>query len=267
MVVAVAKVRDEADVIEPIIRQMASQVDFLIVADNRSTDGTRELLDALSGELPLSVRDDPQPGHYQDQVLTALAQEAAQRGAEWILPFDGDEWHRSSHGRIADVLGDRPEAIAVATTYDHVPTGEDDTGQTDPTARIAWRERLPFSMPKVACRALPGLTIHMGSHVARYGRSVEQVDGLLEIRHFKYRSPQQFLRKIANGAEAIAMTGFISPICEHWREYGSILREGGAPALERAFYDRHYRDDPRAEIIVDGQRHPPLIFDPVRDIS
>jgi glycosyltransferase involved in cell wall biosynthesis len=264
MVAAVAKVRDEADVIEPIVRQMATQVDFVLVADHGSEDGTREILESLSRELPLSVTDDRTPGHYQDRTLTALAKEAAERGAEWVLPFDGDEWHYSPHGRIADVLMERPEAIAIATTYDHVPSGEDDLDQADPTLRIGWRERDPFPMPKVACRTLPGLMILIGSHSAWYGHPVDSVDGLLEIRHFKYRSAEQFVRKIRNGAEAIAMTDFPPQICDHWRKYGAILEGGGPPALERIFRERHYREDPRAEVVIEGETRLSLLFDPVR---
>ena len=53
---AVTMVRDEADIIETTVRHMLTQVDVVIVADNRSVDGTREILDSLPGALPLGQR-------------------------------------------------------------------------------------------------------------------------------------------------------------------------------------------------------------------
>jgi glycosyltransferase involved in cell wall biosynthesis len=261
-VAAVSMVRDEADIVESTVRQMASQVDFLIVADNRSVDGTREILDSLATELPLSVVDEPQRAYYQSQTINALAGQAAEKGAEWIVPFDADEWCFSPHGRLGDVLAERPEALVFAASHIHVPTSEDAAEEPDPIRRLGWRERSPDDLPKVACRVLPGMTISQGNHVARYGRRVTQTRGQFAIRHFPYRSPEQFERKIRNGAAAIAATAFVSPICAHWREYGIAFKEGGSAALRRAFRERHYRDDPRAELIVDGEALPPLIFDP-----
>jgi glycosyltransferase involved in cell wall biosynthesis len=246
------------------VRQIADQVDFLIVADNRSVDGTREILDSLAAELPLSVVEEPQPGYYQSQTINALATQAAERGAEWIVPFDADEWCFSPHGRLGDVLAERTEALVFAASHSHVPTSEDIAVEPDPIRRLGWREQNPDKLPKVACRVLPGMTISQGNHVASYGRRVARTRGQFAIRHFPYRSPEQFEHKIRNGSAAIAATAFVSPICAHWREYGIALREGGSEALQRAFHERHYRDNPRAEIVVDGEALPPLVFDPVQ---
>lgn len=263
VVAAVSMVRDEADVVEATVRQMASQADFLIVADNRSVDGTREILDSLATELPLTVVDEPQRAYYQAQTINALAARAAERGAEWILPFDADEWCFSPLGRLGDVLAERPEEIVFATSHTHVATGEDAAGEADPIRRLGWRRPDPDPLPKVACRVLPGMTISQGNHVAEYGRRVARTRGQYAIRHFPYRSPEQFERKIENGAAAIAATAFVDPICEHWRGYGVTLREGGAEALRGAFHEHHYREDPRAELVRDGEVLPPLVYDPV----
>ena len=77
-VVAVTMVKNEADVIETTIRHIAAHVDHVIVADNGSTDGTRELLD----ELPCEVIDDPDPAYYQSRKMSALADYAA-----WLRTF------------------------------------------------------------------------------------------------------------------------------------------------------------------------------------
>ena len=53
---AVTMVRDEADIIETTVRHMLTQVDVVIVADNRSVDGTREIVE----QLPVHLLDDPE---------------------------------------------------------------------------------------------------------------------------------------------------------------------------------------------------------------
>lgn len=262
MVIAISMVRDEADIVESTVRHMATQVDRLVIADNRSQDGTRDLLEALSKELPLTVLDEPQVGYYQSQAMTELARRAEANGAEWIVPFDADEWHYSPHGRIADVLHDCRGEIVMAPCYNHVATGEDSPEQTDPVVRLRWRERAPYHLPKVVCRASPDLTIGQGNHTVSYGREVDRVRGKLAIRHFPYRSPEQFERKIRNGAAAIKATGFVESVCIHWRTYGAALEADGPQGLERVFYEHHYRQDPRADVPGGDERPGPLVLDP-----
>lgn len=258
MVVAVSMVRDEADVIEATVRRMAGQVDRLIVADNQSTDGTREILDQLSRELPLEVLDDPEPGYYQSRKMTGLAERARLAGASWVVPFDADEvWLPRQRGTIARHLQSFPPNVltAEALLFDHIATATDRT-DTDPVRRIRWRRPAAAPLRKVAVRALSGLVIHQGNHSASFPgvRHVPTVTTALEIRHFPVRSPEQWVRKARNGAAAYNATDLPAAVGKHWRDWGRLIDEHGEQMLADGFYEHYWSADPES----DGS----LVFDP-----
>lgn len=248
---AVSMMRDEADIAPWTVRHMLTQVDEVLIADNGSKDGTRELLE----EMGVKVLNDGVRAYYQSQKITALAHFAEASGARWIVPFDADEVWYSPHGRIKDVLADiDPEfLVTAAELYDHVVTGADRL-EANPLRRIGWRRREPGALPKVACRARPDLLIEQGNHGARYDGGATYTSGHLVVRHFPYRSAEQFRRKARNGAEAYAATDLPEDVGAHWRNYGRILDEHGPEALDAVFYEWFHVEDPAADDT--------LIYDP-----
>jgi glycosyltransferase involved in cell wall biosynthesis len=249
-VAAVTMVKDEADIIASTVGHMAGQVDMVIVADNGSTDGTRDILDGLD----VIVIDDPEIGYYQSRKITALAHRAMAQGADWIVPFDADEWWTTSTGgRITDFLAvvDPMWQVVSAPTFDHVPTGED-PDDPDPTRRIVWRRATPNPLPKVACRTAADLTIAQGNHSAHYEAPAPTLPDGLIVHHFPYRSAEQFARKATNGAAAYAATDLPEDMGRHWRDYGRIASEHGDEALEAVFRRWFWQPD------VTGLVHDPV---------
>ena len=263
-VAGVAMVRDEADIVEATVRQMARNVDFLIVADNRSADGTREILDELADELPLTVVDDPDPGYHQSRKMSDLAHLAGRHGADWIVPFDADEWWYCTFGPIKEHLAGIGDGMMLVTAelYDHVATGLDGTDR-DPTVRLAWRRQQPLPLPKVACRYRHDLTVHQGNHGASYGGIIPASVPMLVVRHFPYRSIEQFVRKVRNGAEAYRATSLPADVGAHWRQWGDLLDQQGEDAVVEIFRRWYWRADPRTPVTVSGETQPPLVLDPV----
>lgn len=248
----VSLVKDEADIIGPVLTHMLGQVDRVIVADNGSTDGTREILE----QLDVEIVDDPDRAHYQSRKMTALAARAAAQGATWIVPFDADEWWYSPFGRIADVLADINDEwlIATADLFDHVATGAD-PDEPDPTVRIGWRRRHPLPLPKVAVRYQPGLVIEEGNHSAHFGFRAAPIPGRLVVHHFPYRSPEHFVAKVRKGSAAIGATDLPVTVGAHWRQYGELLAALGPGVLEDVFRKHFWVDDPAAH-------DDDLIYDP-----
>lgn len=253
-------VKDEIDIIDGVIRHMLNEVDEIIVADNGSRDGTRDVLEFL----PVTVIDDGITGYYQSWKMSNLASIAYEKGATWVVPFDADEWWTSPWGRLADVLRNHePDyGIITADVYDHVCTGLDDENNPDPLERIRWRRDYPLKLQKVAARAEDGLVIEQGNHWARHRIPARFPDHApIVVHHFPYRSVEQVIRKVRNGAAAYAATGTDLPLTagQHWRQWGEFTDEQIAD-LFSAYY---WRQEPQLPLWLDGEEQPPLVLDAV----
>lgn len=236
---AVAVVKDEADVIRSTISRMIQQVDRVLVADNCSTDGTREILDRLD----IDVIDDPERGHYQSRKVTALAMQALERGADWVVPFDADEVWLAKRTRIADTLADLPAdaLIAEATVFNHVAV--------DAPGLSPWRPAQALPLRKVACRVRSDLVIEDGNHGAHFSDCPVplRATGLLEVRHFPYRTAQQMIRKTRKGAAAFAAAPDIpEDVGKHWRDHDKLTDE----QLRDVFLEHYFSADPEADGFV-----------------
>ncbi len=242
---AVGVVRDEADIIESTVSRMLGEVDHVLVADNRSVDGTDEILRSLDR---VTVLVDPDPDflvhEQQARRTTALASLAAQRGADWVVPFDADEvWIARDGRRLGDVLEELPDSVflARADMANHVITDRDPPG-ADAPARMVYRLPEFHYLPKVACRTGSGLWIVRGNHDATY-RGVatpRRVDGLLRVHHFPVRSAAQFVRKVRFRADR-KNRARMNPNKRGWIR---ILEEEGEDALIKRFDEEHRFADP-----------------------
>lgn len=221
MIAAVSMVRDEGDIIVPVVCQLFAQgVDAVWVADNMSADKTRSLLEELAGRFPITIVDDDEPGYYQPEKLMGLAALAGAEGADWILPFDADEFWMGGGGyTIAELLNSIPADVCVNYGYDHVPR-LDEPDEPDPVRRMGWRRDIPQRLPKVAYRWAADARLHYGNHdVDHAGRREHHV---LEYRHFGIRSPEQLARKVRQGKAALDAAPALHPMYgSHWRDMGA----------------------------------------------
>lgn len=254
--IAVTMVKNEQDILQPVLEHMISQVDHVIIADNMSTDNTAEILRGFGDTI--TVLQDDDPAYEQSRKMSALAERALLMGAEWVVPFDADEyWYSPHYDTISQCLANLSHyRIAHANLYNHIATG-DDPNNDNPLKRMGWRFKDPGALPKVACRAAGDLVIHMGNHGAEYTDDLtvapKTINDQLVVRHFPYRSPEQFIQKVRQGAWALQQADLAHNVGEHWRNYASLLETNGPAAIYDVFNTWFYFDEPHTnnELIYD----------------
>lgn len=238
-VVAIAMCKDEADIVQPNIFHLLEEgVDDLLIADNNSTDGTRDLLADMASNYPaVHILDDPEIGYYQSRKMTDLAHRAhTEFQAEWIIPFDLDELWFAPADTLANTLRALPgecNTVRVPIT-NHFASSLDLAG-TNPFRTMIYRQPAAQALPKVAFRYTDNFTVQQGNHSIEF-HDAEPVpaDGL-ELRHFPYRSFEHFVRKARNGGAAYGATDLPEDMGAHWRGYSRILDEHGEDALREVF--------------------------------
>lgn len=237
-------VKDEADVIGGMLTHLADEVDGIIVADNQSTDETRDILNALNLSSKLVVLDDPDPAYNQSAKMSHLARIAGNDcGADWIVPIDADEIWFDHTDRLSVVLERATDAtVAQAALFNHFATALDDEG--DPFDTIQWRQPDPAPLPKVAFRYHPDAIVHQGNHGVTLPESIPAHDATFEVRHFPYRSAEQMVRKARNGAAAYKATDLPETQGAHWRGYGEIIERYGPEALHDVFREHFWALSP-----------------------
>lgn len=246
----IAMMRDEVDVAYHTLMHMAEEgLDGILVADNLSVDGTRLELERaaadLAGSCEVIIDVDAEPGYYQSVKMTNLARRAAAAGAEWIVPFDADElWF--ARDRVGWVLEHLPGEVMVATAalFHHFATRIDPPGD-NPFLTMAWHQPAAAPLHKVAFRWREGCWIRQGNHGVVYedglaeGGLAARAAPALTIRHFPYRTFEQFRNKAEKGAAAYAATTLPESEGAHWRQYGAILANLGDDGL-REVWDTWY---------------------------
>jgi predicted transcriptional regulator len=100
-------VRDEADIIAAMLEHhLAQGIDRIIVTDNASVDGTREILAEYEAAGAIELHDDPRHEKQQSEVVTHMARRAYEEyGAAWVINADADEFWVADSGRtVAEAL-------------------------------------------------------------------------------------------------------------------------------------------------------------------
>jgi hypothetical protein len=108
-IIGIAKVRNEADIIEAFVRHYSRICSHMIIVVHRSLDNTMQILERLRAEgISLEIRTDTRAAHRHGEVMTELLQDVLSE-ADWILPLDADEFLQTEDGRSpVEVIRDLP---------------------------------------------------------------------------------------------------------------------------------------------------------------
>lgn len=203
---AVTMVGDEVDIVEYSLQHMVSEgVDGIIIADNLSTDGTRQLIEKVKASvgIPIIIMEDKEIGYYQDRKMNFLARLAHEQGASWIIPFDIDELWCGLKKPLAEVLRREPRSQVIGLhSFTRVETGYDVISE-NPFLRLVYRFSYSSRYCKVCYKFSPDIVIGMGNDAVYDASSREKkyevFDDALAIQHFPWRSVRQFINKMKRG--------------------------------------------------------------------
>ena len=217
----VCMARNEADIIGHSVRHLLEQgVAGVIVVDNLSTDDTRAVLDDLAAADPrVHVGTDSEVKYDQDLKTSFLAHLAWRAGADWVIPFDADEFWYAADATLSEFLAGQ-SADELWCDYRNVYPMEEDGALRLGSGRAVQVDRLASSWMRVAFRARSWVWVGFGNHALRDRDRVPALG--LHMLHFSYRSLAQYSRKADVGVAALEAAGRDSSIATHWRAWAAL---------------------------------------------
>jgi hypothetical protein len=244
--VGIGTVKNEADIIECFVRHNLRVLDMLVLIDDGSVDGTKEILLSLEAEgLNLIMLEWDGSGYEQSRKLSELSLVLTSRGDfDWLFALDADEAiDCGSRAALEKELEKVPrKQVGSLPWHTYVPTSADDWSQQNPYLRIInRRERETPQYYKVVVPVKQfkwsPVVIAKGSHKAQ--RAVTFKPLLAEamedvaLAHFPVRTPKQLLQKIICGWLSVLAEGRRSPGQSfHWHGLYAQLMERGEPTLD-----------------------------------
>lgn len=199
-------VRDEADVVDAQIAfHLHAGVDFVVATDNRSRDGTTEILERYERAGRLLLLREEGDDMRQDEWVTRMARLAAtELAADWVLNADADEFWWPRGASLSRVLSAVPERYGTVSGF--LRTFVPRPGGDPPFERLTVRfsALAPINDPaslykpirKVVHRAHPEIRLARGNH-ALVDSPFAPLRGWfpIEVFHFPIRSLEQTERK------------------------------------------------------------------------
>jgi Glycosyl transferase family 2 len=206
-VVMTLLVRDEVDIVRShLAYHLNAGVDFIVVTDNGSVDGTSEILADYERAGVARVLQEPVGEFRQREWQSRMARLAAtDHGADWIVNSDVDEFWWPRGGSFPEVLGEIPGRYGVVQSLvRHFPPTLSDEGPFHERLIHRLAAQAPINDPlspwrpfrKVVHRAHPDATVIEGGHEVR-GVDLQPLRGWypIECLHFPMRSRTQLESK------------------------------------------------------------------------
>jgi len=255
-------VRDEQDILRQFLEYHLNRgVDFIVATDNRSEDGTRDILHEYERQGTVHSIYEPDDTYAQALWVTRMARMAAERfGADWVINSDADEfWWPEREASLKDVLLEVPEStLALGVKRNNFPP-RSETKAGSLFDSMTYREvrsvnslGQPLSA-KVCHRADPRVEIVQGNHaffiddVLIHGEETDEIT----IFHFPVRTLEQFTNKIVKGGRAYEHSQLPAEVGNTWRRLFKIYREEGS--LQKYFEEQVPRGEALTSALARGE--------------
>jgi hypothetical protein len=213
-------VRNEQHIIPICIGHLLNnlKVDRVLVADNGSSDSTKEILERIARQDERVRWTDASGPFLQSEIVTELAMSAYREGARWILPNDADEFFafgtKTINGVPASsnigafeigvrtfiqfswVRNDHPRALESMFLFAR-PIGNVETGRrlVESGAIASVQHAYPG---KLLLRAHPSLVIEKGNHKAKIDGDLEHLPRA-RVLHAPLRAADRLAHRRATG--------------------------------------------------------------------
>ena len=206
-------VRNEADIVDAqIAYHLNAGVDLVIATDNRSEDGTTEILERYAHAGCLHLLHEDGDDMRQDEWVTRMARLAATEfEADWVIDSDADEFWWPRGGSLKEVLAAIPERYGIVRgCWRHFVPRPDDgevfyermTVRLTTPAPPGDMRTIFHAHQKIAHRGDPFVRVERGNHDVD-GPGLEPLRAWhpIDVLHFSLRSSAQLERKSRGGWE------------------------------------------------------------------
>lgn len=262
--VSLTMVKNEEDIIESFVRYNLRSIDHMFIADNLSTDGTVDILQALKAEgLPLTLTTDYDQALKQNDKMTAMYRDAFRKHSfEYVFLLDADEFLdldrdemislRESHGGATAYYVKRVNFLYGGEIADGENLSIFDIMSIPDTIPASDKSMIFHEAGKCG-----GFKIGNGNHHVRdWSRTQPEVSVKPEkdfalIRHLPLRSVEQYMRKSLLGWFALQLreagvNAAKQTVGSHWRtQYRLILEQNckvDAETMISNVYGNSYAD-------------------------
>ena len=207
--IGISTVKNEEDIIESFVRCNLEFLDGMIISNNMSTDGTREILISLMREgLPICVSDDNEIAYLQSEKLTNLFQRVGLAfPIKYVIPLDADEFIEcSSRDEFRTALDSIPDGSVGSWSWKTYLLSPDliksQEAEILPEEFHYYRDHELPAYEKVIIKLdsqnFNNITLSNGSHKIFSPDPIPVVHINIPLAHFPVRKKNQVYKKCAS---------------------------------------------------------------------